>query len=172
MSMRNPAASRLPDLQAHGAATLSAFELGVTLGTGSFGRVRICTHKVSAAVVQDMPHALVLRVTPTYESTQTILTYSDLTIQETGTTWAIKMLKKSEIIRLQQVRRAQGCSTQYSCAHCLGIAGYLQLGSQFSLTSYHRSSTFFPRRVSSHRCSTHSWSAWSRLFKVAKIQTH
>ena len=26
--------------------TLDDFELGVTLGTGSFGRVRFCTHKV------------------------------------------------------------------------------------------------------------------------------
>ena len=26
---------------------LEDFELGVTLGTGSFGRVRFCTHKVS-----------------------------------------------------------------------------------------------------------------------------
>jgi serine/threonine protein kinase len=43
------------------------FDIGVTLGTGSFGRVRFVTHK------------------------------------ETGTHWAMKMLKKSEVIRLQQV---------------------------------------------------------------------
>ena len=43
------------------------FEIGVTLGTGSFGRVRIVTHK------------------------------------STGSTWALKMLKKVEVIRLQQV---------------------------------------------------------------------
>jgi len=46
---------------------LSDFELGVTLGTGSFGRVRFVTHKA------------------------------------TGSFWALKMLKKAEVIRLQQV---------------------------------------------------------------------
>jgi len=43
------------------------FDVGVTLGTGSFGRVRFATHK------------------------------------DTTTQWAIKILKKSEVIRLQQV---------------------------------------------------------------------
>ena len=47
--------------------SLSHFEIGVTLGTGSFGRVRIVTHK------------------------------------NTGSIWALKMLKKAEVIRLQQV---------------------------------------------------------------------
>lgn len=47
--------------------SLGDFEAGVTLGTGSFGRVRFCTHK------------------------------------ETSTHWAVKILKKSEVIRLQQV---------------------------------------------------------------------
>ena len=47
--------------------SLSHFEIGVTLGTGSFGRVRIVTHKNS------------------------------------GSIWALKMLKKAEVIRLQQV---------------------------------------------------------------------
>ena len=46
---------------------LSDFDIGVTLGTGSFGRVRFVTHK------------------------------------STGSFWAIKMLKKAEVIRLQQV---------------------------------------------------------------------
>ena len=46
---------------------MAHFELGVTLGTGSFGRVRFVTHK------------------------------------GTGTHWALKMLKKAEVIRLQQV---------------------------------------------------------------------
>ena len=46
---------------------LDDFEVGVTLGTGSFGRVRFATHKA------------------------------------TGTFWAVKMLKKAEVIRLQQV---------------------------------------------------------------------
>ncbi|GAB9463420.1 hypothetical protein Gpo141_00000882 [Globisporangium polare] len=45
----------------------SQFDMGVTLGTGSFGRVRFATHKA------------------------------------TTTYWAIKILKKAEIIRLQQV---------------------------------------------------------------------
>jgi len=47
--------------------SLSDFDVGVTLGTGSFGRVRFSTHKT------------------------------------TGSYWAIKMLKKAEVIRLQQV---------------------------------------------------------------------
>jgi serine/threonine protein kinase len=46
---------------------LDDFEIGITLGTGSFGRVRIVTHK------------------------------------STGSIWALKMLKKAEVIRLQQV---------------------------------------------------------------------
>jgi hypothetical protein len=48
----------------------SDFDVGVTLGTGSFGRVRFCTHKAKK------------------------------------THWAIKILKKAEIIRMQQVRTA------------------------------------------------------------------
>jgi len=50
-----------------GPLQLSDFEEGVTLGTGSFGRVKFCVHKT------------------------------------TETIWAIKMLKKSEVVRLQQV---------------------------------------------------------------------
>uniref|UniRef100_K3WI19 Protein kinase domain-containing protein n=1 Tax=Globisporangium ultimum (strain ATCC 200006 / CBS 805.95 / DAOM BR144) TaxID=431595 RepID=K3WI19_GLOUD len=46
----------------------SQFDMGVTLGTGSFGRVRFATHKA------------------------------------TTTYWAIKILKKAEIIRLQQAQ--------------------------------------------------------------------
>ena len=46
---------------------LTDFDVGVTLGTGSFGRVRFCTHR------------------------------------STGSIWAVKMLKKAEVIRLQQV---------------------------------------------------------------------
>ena len=49
------------------AAAANEFDVGVTLGTGSFGRVRFATHK------------------------------------GTGSHWAIKILKKSEVIRLQQV---------------------------------------------------------------------
>jgi len=47
--------------------SLNDFDVGVTLGTGSFGRVRFATHK------------------------------------STSSFWAIKMLKKAEVIRLQQV---------------------------------------------------------------------
>ena len=47
--------------------SLDEFTLGVTLGTGSFGRVRLATRTAD------------------------------------GTVWAIKMLKKAEVIRLQQV---------------------------------------------------------------------
>ena len=49
------------------AKTVDDFDVSVTLGTGSFGRVRFVTHK------------------------------------ETNTHWAIKILKKFEVIRLQQV---------------------------------------------------------------------
>jgi len=48
-------------------SSLADFTVGVTLGTGSFGRVRIATHNSA------------------------------------GTVWAIKQLKKAEVIRLQQV---------------------------------------------------------------------
>jgi hypothetical protein len=47
--------------------SLSDFNIGVTLGTGSFGRVKFVTHKDANSI------------------------------------WALKMLKKSEVIRLQQV---------------------------------------------------------------------
>ena len=56
-----------------GPITLDQFDVGVTLGTGSFGRVRLAVHKATKGV------------------------------------WAIKMLKKAEVIRMQQVRIA--------CAH-------------------------------------------------------
>jgi hypothetical protein len=45
-TMRNPATERLPNFEGSGPVDLDHFDLGVTLGTGSFGRVRICTHKV------------------------------------------------------------------------------------------------------------------------------
>jgi len=54
-------------LSEHFPLDLAAFNVGVTLGTGSFGRVKFATHKIK------------------------------------GSHWAIKMLKKSEVIRLQQV---------------------------------------------------------------------
>jgi serine/threonine protein kinase len=54
-------------LSEHFPLSLADFNVGVTLGTGSFGRVKFSTHKVK------------------------------------GSHWAIKMLKKSEVIRLQQV---------------------------------------------------------------------
>lgn len=61
------AAEAAPEWKLKGPITLDQFDLGVTLGTGSFGRVRFATHKPTAG------H------------------------------WAIKMLKKAEVIRLQQV---------------------------------------------------------------------
>ncbi len=60
--MSNPGVRTLPT-----PLSLTDFDLGVTLGTGSFGRVRFATHR------------------------------------GTGSFWAIKMLKKAEVIRLQQV---------------------------------------------------------------------
>ena len=67
-------AGRLPE-----PLTLKQFTLGVTLGTGSFGRVRFATHKA------------------------------------TGTHWAIKMLKKAEVIRLQQVEHMLSEKAILSC---------------------------------------------------------
>lgn len=61
------AESKSPDWKLKGPLTFKQFDLGVTLGTGSFGRVRFVTHK------------------------------------PTGSYWAMKMLKKFEVIRLQQV---------------------------------------------------------------------
>ena len=58
---------RNPIMAVANATSLDDFELGVTLGTGSFGRVRLATRSAD------------------------------------GTMWAIKMLKKGEVIRLQQV---------------------------------------------------------------------
>lgn len=54
-----------------GPFSMDDFDAGVTLGTGSFGRVRFTTHRA------------------------------------TQTPWAIKILKKAEIIRMQQVRQIQ-----------------------------------------------------------------
>ena len=63
----NPTTSSSSVRSISGPISLTDFELGVTLGTGSFGRVRFATHKATKSV------------------------------------WAIKMLKKSEVVRLQQV---------------------------------------------------------------------
>lgn len=61
---------------------LDDFEIGVTLGTGSFGRVRFVTHK------------------------------------ESNTHWAIKILKKSEVMRLAQVEHVLSeKSILESCKH-------------------------------------------------------
>lgn len=62
-----------------GPFSMDDFETGVTLGTGSFGRVRIATHKT------------------------------------TQTPWAIKILKKIEIIRMQQVRTNKGKVNRQAC---------------------------------------------------------
>jgi serine/threonine protein kinase len=51
-----------------GQASIDDFDVGVTLGTGSFGRVRFAIHRT------------------------------------TGKRCAIKMLKKAEVIKFQQVR--------------------------------------------------------------------
>jgi serine/threonine protein kinase len=67
MAEEAKAEGETPSWKLAGPLSLASFELGVTLGTGSFGRVRFGTHKA------------------------------------TGTHWAIKMLKKAEVVRLQQV---------------------------------------------------------------------
>jgi hypothetical protein len=72
--------------------TLDQFELGVTLGTGSFGRVRFVVHKVRTLVFCCvlLPLALTCEVSPPFQ-------------QPTRGIWALKMLKKAEVVRLQQV---------------------------------------------------------------------
>jgi len=73
--------------------TLADFDVGVTLGTGSFGRVRFATHKV-----------LILHRSCFFLPSLHIPPLSNnFFLQSTKSFWAIKMLKKAEVIRLQQV---------------------------------------------------------------------
>ncbi|OWZ24022.1 CAMP-dependent protein kinase catalytic subunit [Phytophthora megakarya] len=73
------------------------FEMGVTLGTGSFGRVRFATHKA------------------------------------TNTYWAIKILKKAEIIRLQQVEHML---SEKSILLCLDHPFIVNLAGTYQDTKY------------------------------------
>ncbi|KAG2983514.1 hypothetical protein PC118_g9392 [Phytophthora cactorum] len=75
----------------------SQFDMGVTLGTGSFGRVRFATHKA------------------------------------TNTYWAIKILKKAEIIRLQQVEHML---SEKSILLCLDHPFIVNLAGTFQDTKY------------------------------------
>ena len=87
--------------------TLDDFELGVTLGTGSFGRVRFCTHKVR---LMETLYLLSLK----FNILTHAIYFSILRIhipQNTGSFWAMKMLKKSEVIRLQQVSYVSSIET-------------------------------------------------------------
>ncbi|KAF0715220.1 Aste57867_3504 [Aphanomyces stellatus] len=68
-----------PSNKLPGPLDITHFDFGVTLGTGSFGRVRFATHKA------------------------------------TGSFWAIKILKKAEIIRLQQVEHMISEKTILMC---------------------------------------------------------
>ncbi|KDO34603.1 AGC/PKA protein kinase [Saprolegnia parasitica CBS 223.65] len=68
-----------PSNKLPGPLDIAHFDFGVTLGTGSFGRVRFATHKA------------------------------------TGSFWAIKILKKAEIIRLQQVEHMISEKTILMC---------------------------------------------------------
>jgi serine/threonine protein kinase len=77
--------------------TMAQFELGVTLGTGSFGRVRFVTHK------------------------------------STGTHWALKMLKKAEVIRLQQVEHML---SEKSILACLDHPFIVKLAGTFQDAKY------------------------------------
>ncbi len=84
-----------------GPFSLDDFDAGVTLGTGSFGRVRIATHKT------------------------------------TQTPWAIKILKKAEIVRMQQVMFlltvVLGCA-QGAVSFALGPIALWSRPSQFKPT--------------------------------------
>ncbi|KAL4099756.1 hypothetical protein PRIC1_007555 [Phytophthora ramorum] len=73
------------------------FDMGVTLGTGSFGRVRFATHKA------------------------------------TNTYWAIKILKKAEIIRLQQVEHML---SEKSILLCLDHPFIVNLAGTYQDTKY------------------------------------
>lgn len=55
--MSNPSVRTLPT-----PLTLDDFDVGVTLGTGSFGRVRFATHKVSYLFFQQLFVVLVVFV--------------------------------------------------------------------------------------------------------------
>lgn len=68
---------------------LSDFDVGVTLGTGSFGRVYFATHKVRPGE----------RI-----SLAPCITQPDLP-QATQSHWAVKAIKKAEAIKLREVRR-------------------------------------------------------------------
>ena len=109
---------------------LADFEIGVTLGTGSFGRVRIVTHKVhfrrwearlrlAKGVLHDpfhtsfsVPRAFLVATTWTHNfislSSRPDRSFRyphppNPSTQSTSSVWALKMLKKAEVIRLQQV---------------------------------------------------------------------
>ncbi|KAI9922252.1 hypothetical protein PsorP6_001687 [Peronosclerospora sorghi] len=73
------------------------FDMGVTLGTGSFGRVRFATHKA------------------------------------TNTFWAIKILKKAEIIRLQQVEHML---SEKSILLCMNHPFIVNLAGTYQDTKY------------------------------------
>lgn len=77
--------------------TLEQFEMGITLGTGSFGRVRFAVHKATRGV------------------------------------WAIKMLKKAEVVRLQQVEHMM---SEKSILAVLDHPFVVQLGGTFQDRKY------------------------------------
>lgn len=87
----------LGKIKIEGPLTLDDFDLGVTLGTGSFGRVRFATHK------------------------------------KTNSYWAIKMLKKAEVIRLQQVEHML---SEKNILMCLDHPFVVQLAGTFQTEKY------------------------------------
>ncbi len=80
-----------------GTLSLADFDLGVTLGTGSFGRVRFAKHKASK------------------------------------TRWAIKALKKCEVVRLQQVEH---CLAEKAILLSLDHPFVVKLGGRFQDDRY------------------------------------
>lgn len=91
------AATSGSQVKLEGPMSLDEFDMGVTLGTGSFGRVRFATHK------------------------------------GTNTYWAIKMLKKAEVIRLQQVEHML---SEKNILKCLDHPFIVTLASTFQSPKY------------------------------------
>ena len=86
----------------------SIFQLGDTLGTGTFGRVRIVTYLPStaaaaAAAAVAPASAASSTITATASSGPVVTPASPLITPGRPLYFALKMLKKSEIIRLKQV---------------------------------------------------------------------
>ena len=86
--------------------TLEQFDMGITLGTGSFGRVRFAVHKVCTVWPWGAGAWCPADACRCGEGWLTVHFWyvrRCAVCQPTRGIWAIKMLKKAEVVRLQQV---------------------------------------------------------------------